>query len=260
MNTLLFNIGGTNTRLCVSEEGAIGEVHKIPTPKGPEDAIRLMREFVGDREVDMASGGIAGAVENGIVMGAPNLPAFELCNFQGMVADAFRIPTVLMNDADIEGLGEALLGAGKDHQLVAYLTAGTGVGGTLVVDGALQPSAHGIEPGKQIIDVATGRTLEDLVGGAALKRETGLSPKDIPPSVYEERATAFAVGIYNLARLWSPDVVVLGGSMVLKEPGFSIGRIRIELTRIAGGRPMPALVEASLGDTAGFVGALALVS
>ncbi|HYE23261.1 MAG TPA: ROK family protein [Candidatus Paceibacterota bacterium] len=260
MNVLLFDIGGTNMRLSINEEGVMGEVRKVPTPKSPEDAITFMREFVGGQSIDMVSGGVAGAVDNGAITGAPNLPGWEKSNFQSMAADAFKAPAILMNDADVEGLGEALEGAGKNHQIVAYLTVGTGAGGTLVVDGALQPSAHGLEPGKQIIDFATGRTLEDLVSGAALARETCLSPKDIPLSVYNDRTSALAVGIYNLVRTWSPDIVVLGGAMILKEPGFSIHRIAIELTRIADGQSMPELVPATLGDAAGLIGALSLAS
>jgi glucokinase len=50
---------------------------------------------------------------------------------------AFGLPVALGNDADVAGLAEARLGAGKGSNPVFYITVGTGIGGGLVVDGQI---------------------------------------------------------------------------------------------------------------------------
>lgn len=52
-------------------------------------------------------------------------------------------PTVVANDANCAGLGEAWLGAGRYFQDVIMLTLGTGVGGAIILDGKLFAGRHG---------------------------------------------------------------------------------------------------------------------
>ncbi len=54
-------------------------------------------------------------------------------------------PVRVDNDANTAALGEASLGAGKHKNPVFYVTLGSGVGGGLVVDGAIY---HGTAPGE----------------------------------------------------------------------------------------------------------------
>jgi glucokinase len=46
-------------------------------------------------------------------------------------------PTILANDANCAGLGEAWLGAGRRFRNLILLTLGTGVGGAIILDGKL---------------------------------------------------------------------------------------------------------------------------
>ena len=45
------------------------------------------------------------------------------------------MPAFVDNDANVAGLAEALVGAGKDKSVVYYVTISTGIGGALIVDG-----------------------------------------------------------------------------------------------------------------------------
>ncbi|MBM3979452.1 MAG: ROK family protein [Planctomycetes bacterium] len=53
------------------------------------------------------------------------------------VSNLVGVPTVLCNDADVAGLGEALFGAGKGLSPVFYITIGSGIGGGLIIDGQI---------------------------------------------------------------------------------------------------------------------------
>ena len=57
-----------------------------------------------------------------------------------------QFPTIkvtLENDANAAGFGEALFGAGRGSNVVVYLTISTGVGGAIIMEGALQRGAFG---------------------------------------------------------------------------------------------------------------------
>lgn len=259
MARLVFDIGGTNLRMAVAADGALGPVRKVPSPARPEDAIDALRAFAADAgtPIDDAVGGIAGIVHVGIATDLPHLPGWNGFDFAAALTTAINTPATLRNDADLAGLGEAVLGAGKGVARVGYLSIGTGVGGTLVVDGVLPDSGNGIEPGKAIMDLH-GRTLEDFLGGAALASEFGAPAQDLPASVYEERSRVLALGIANAAWLWSADLVVLNGSLMNDANGFRIDTVRVLLGSLPEGKWMPRLAPAAFGDSSGLYGALAL--
>jgi glucokinase len=55
------------------------------------------------------------------------------------------VPVFIDNDANVAALGEATHGAGKEHEVVLYITLGSGVGGGLVIH---QKIYHGAIPGE----------------------------------------------------------------------------------------------------------------
>ena len=55
----------------------------------------------------------------------------------------FDCPIFLQNEAALEGLGEAVLGSGKDKKLVVLITVGTGVGGVKIVNGRFDDNLLG---------------------------------------------------------------------------------------------------------------------
>ena len=67
---------------------------------------------------------------------------FELKN---IIEQRAALPCKLDNDARVVALGEALYGAGKNHDRVLVLTLGTGLGVGFIVNGKLNeplPYAH----------------------------------------------------------------------------------------------------------------------
>ena len=167
---------------------------------------------------------------------------------------AVEAPVYLENNAALAGLGEAAVGAGKWKSIVAYMTVGTGVGGARIVDGVIDANVHGFEPGNQIIDPHGGVD----ISGRGVEQRYGKRASDITdPGVWEELARWFAYLLNNTIVHWSPDVVVLGGSMVVKKPGIPIERVRFHLKDVLKIFPEPPpLKKAMLGDIGGLHGAL----
>ena len=260
MSRLVLDIGGTHLRMACAEGGAYGDVRMQRTPQDPLAAVRLIQEFVSEQGLSLedAVAGVAGIVRDGVVIDAPNLPGWNGFAFADALSTALSVPVQLCNDAEIAGLAEALQGAGKGFSRVGYLTVGTGVGGVLVENGEALPHADGAEPGRQIIEYGTGRTLEGLVGGAALASEFGRPASELPPSVYEARTPALATGIYNAISHWSPDIVVLNGPLILGKVGFKVEALVQQVAMMAPERSLPPLVTARFRDQSGLKGAALL--
>src|SRR5439155_13610184 len=90
----------------------------------------------------------------------------------GWTKSLLGAPVVIDNDANIAAFGEAVRGAGVGCNPVFYVTLGSGVGGGLVVDGAIY---HGATPGEAEIGHLrldrSGTRLEERCSGWAVDQK-----------------------------------------------------------------------------------------
>lgn len=273
---IYFDIGGTKTRVSVShDQQAFVEPTKFPTPQRFEDLLAAIRdtafELGGTKEVTAAGGGIACPVDHcagDALCWAPNLPQdwFDR-SLTAELSTALGAPAYVANDTEIIGLGEVHHGAAKGAHIAAYMTVSTGVGGARVVDGKSDLVCISAEPGRQYIDFdksacphcEAADTLAYL-SGAAMERRYGCKPYEVTdPAVWEEMAKWTAYLLNNTIVHWSPDVMVLGGSMIIGDPAIPIDRIRAHLTDVLSYPRMPELKLAALGDFGGIYGAMEYV-
>ncbi len=271
---LLFDIGGTKMRIAFSADGkAFGEPMVVLTPDNFDDGMRLFgqaaRELSGGKKIKAAAGGIAGPLDRnktGLV-NSPHIPGWIRKPLKGELQKIVSAPVYLENDAAMVGLGEAAFGKGKGRRIVVYMTISTGVGGVRIVDGEIDPSAMGFEPGHQIIDVdgtlcpdcrSIPLYLERLVSGSALEVRYRKKASEIDdPAVWGEVARFLAYGLNNTIVHWSPDIVILGGAVMNRIP---LDKVRSSLAEILRIFPEPPLIEDSvLGDFGGLYGALHFV-
>ena len=171
----------------------------------------------------------------------------------------FGCQVFIQNDTVMVGLGECWYGPGKDEEIVVYLTVSTGVGGAVFVNGEVEPSAMGFEPGHQIIDYKSGTDLEGLVGGAAMEKREGRRAEDISGAEFwDDIALKLAIGLNNTIVHWSPNMIILGGGMMQENSnGIKIGDVTKHLTDIVKIFPkLPKIEKGTLGSTGGLYGAL----
>lgn len=270
---LLFNIGGTKMRIAAAENtDAIDTAVMMPTPRSFEDGMatfeKAARDLLQGQKPDALSGGIAGtfASDRRALITSPNLPNWTGKPLADRLEKIFGVPVLLANDAMLEALGEATEGAGKGHRIVGYITVGTGIGGCRIVNGRIDEYASGFEPGFQIIDLtgdpcptcALPLYLETYVSGTAVKARYGMDPAQIDdPAIRDELARALAYGLNNTIVHWSPDIIVLGGGMIMGENPIPLERIRFHLAAVMKIFPrIPPVEKSALGEKAGFYGAL----
>lgn len=263
-NSILFDIGATKTRVAFAENSRGFEEPNIFYTK--KDYQGWLEEFLGvvkkiskDRQVVKVVGGMSRSVFGGDYKKLESdLKALSLGEGLGGVAEV-----IVENDSAMVGLGEAVFGAGKDFGIVAYITVSTGVGGARIVNGKIDEKSVGFEPGKQIVDIEGSfhYTLEDLISGSALAKKTGKSPKEIlDEETWDDLAKKLAVGLHNIIVEWSPEVVVLGGSMITGDPAIPIDKAENYLKDILKIFPeLPPIKKADLEDFGGLWGALTYI-
>ncbi len=275
---VLFDIGGTKTRVAVSEDlRTILHVIKFDTPPLYVDGIAAIHDAIkkatGGKKVLGMAGGIRGPLNHektGIVSETKLIDWVGRPITRDLGKEFNDIPVLLENDTAIVGLGEVTHGAGKGYVIVAYLTVSTGVGGARFVDGVLDRTSVGFEIGHQILDIDqtlirghVAPTLENLVSGTALEKRRGVKPYEIPQKdhVWDELAYQLAVGLKNTVVYWSPDIIVLGGSMIVGDPRILLEPTKAHTKALLGSlMPCPHIVDATLKDEGGLYGAIALLN
>lgn len=265
MSKIVFDIGGTNLRIAIADNTKVHSVETTPTPQEPQEAlvtlIKTIERLTNAKPLTALVGGVAGIIDtSGTIITSPHLPLWKDFPLAKLLSDHFSIPVILRNDSEMAGLGEACFGAGVDYTTVAYLGVGTGVGGTRIVGKAPVSHAYNFEPGHQILDTVSGDTLESLISGSSLTKRHNIPPYDLPRDTWKELSKIFAVGIMNTIVYWTPNVVVLGGSLMNEDNGFRIKDIENALKNLHSPYPeLPPLHHAHLKDQSGLYGALAII-
>ena len=215
------------------------------------------------------------------------LPGWRGKNLVRDLEARFKLHAALENDGDAAALAEAGWGAGRNRRRLIYITVGTGIGGGIILDGKLYRGVDGAHPevGHQVIDPAGPQCTcgfrgcwESLAAGPAMvawieshapggylprqgitaKRICQLAQEGdaIARQAVEHEAFYLGLGLANLINLFTPDAIVLSGSVMKSAPLF-LDRIREVIG--SGCRFVPAektqLTLASLGDDTNLIGA-----
>ena len=262
---ILFDLGKTKIRIAGSRDfESFIEPKIFETPKDYDATIALIaknaREISGDGEIEMVVGGIGGPLtkEKDALLPGYNFPDWGGRPFRLDLAKELNTSVLIENDSALVGLGEAIHGAGKGANIVAYVTVSTGLGGARIVNGKIDANALGFEPGWQVIsDDEEFPYASDFLSGNSIEKETGKKPFETTDSIFwDKKAHYLAHFLNNIIVMWSPDVVVVGGSM-MKEIGIPLVSTEKYLHHILKiFDEIPPIKKAELQDIGGLWGAL----
>lgn len=182
---LAVDVGGTHVKVMDSKNLERREFVSGPHLSAKE-MVKQVGDLTADWSYDVISVGYPGPVAHSRPLAEPHNLGKGWVGFN--FEKAFGRPTQVVNDALMQALGS------YEGGRMLFLGLGTGLGSAMIVDGILEPMELGHLPYHK------GRTFEDYVGAAGLKR---LGKK-------KWRRKVADIVKYFVAAL-EPDYVVLGG-------------------------------------------------
>jgi glucokinase len=280
------DLGGTKILAgALDGDGRVLERHEVKTPTGSQEELLegiagAIEPLVGDG-IDALGCGVPSVLDRrtGVVLGSINIPLRDVA-LADVLGSRFDVPAAVDNDANLAALAEWKLGAGRGHESLVMLTLGTGVGGGIVLDGALYrgwaelghvvvvadgPPCQGTCTGRGHLEaVASGnaadRAAERLWGEGAnaellVERAKGGDAEAVEALSGIGRLLGAAIG--SFANMLDPDLFVVGGGFGLAAADFLFPSA-LEVARreaLEPGRARLRIVPAELGSAAGLVGA-----
>ena len=214
MQVLGIDIGGSGMKAAIVDVNTgklISERHRIatPQPRTPEAIARVVKQLIDHFEWKNSVGcSFPTTIKNSKCIHYGNLdPLWLNVKVDQLFEEITGLPFYVSNDADLAGVAEMNLGAGKKEKgVVLLVTIGTGIGSGLFYKGKLIPN---LEVGKMLH--SNGEIIELFTADSVRKKE-GLSLK--------EWATRFDSLLQYIQLVFSPSLVILGGGISKKYDHF----------------------------------------
>lgn len=205
----------------------------------------------------------------------------------------------ISNDANVAALGEYHFGKGKDYNNIVFVTLGTGIGGGIIIDGHMLEGKNGagaeighmvISTNGQVCNCGRRGCFETYASATALIRNARVAMINNPNSllwkvvdnpekldgmaffdalamndkvaniVFEQYIEDLAEGLTNLANIFRPDAIILGGGISYRGDSL-MEPLQNRLAKMIYGGQWNARVElmvSTLKNDAGIYGAYAM--
>ncbi len=274
MNILGIDLGGTNVRAGLIEEGHLTRVKA--TALRSTGTEREILDQIHDLIGEFAHAGVAGIgvgvpsivdVERGVVYDVQNIPSWKEVPLKEHLEARYGVPVYVNNDANCFAAGEKFFGKGKPYQNIVGLILGTGLGAGLIVNGRLYAGSNcgagefGMIPWNDGI-------LEQYCSGQFFQRTRKRSGEQLFHDAVRgdpHALDAFAEFGRNLGRALTivmlaidPQIILLGGSVSRSFSLFQEG-MRASLASFPYRRTLSRiLIEESQLENAAILGAAAL--
>ncbi|BAY17316.1 sugar kinase [Anabaenopsis circularis NIES-21] len=281
------DIGGTAIKLGrFSQDGTCLKCLTVATPQPatPEAVLAVIVDAIAQIDPDnqtIAIGvGMPGPADAAgrIAKIAINLPGWLDVPLAEWLEIKTGKPTVIANDANCAGVGEAWLGAARNLQNFILLTLGTGVGGAIILDGKLFIGHQGaagelglisFNPEGPMCNSGNQGSLEQYASIIAIRRRTGKEPDQLGAlaqagdaealAFWQEYGRDLGIGLVSLIYVLTPQAIVIGGGVSASfEFFFPAAKVEIERRVMYTSRTGLQILPAQLGNSAGMVGAAKL--
>jgi glucokinase len=257
-------------------------------------------ESVYDDTVQTIGVGVAGLVrpKDGMLVWGPHVSGTNL-DIRSAVAERFDVPVFVDNDANTAAFAELRVGAASGYDDVLFVTLGTGIGGAVIIGGALyrgggfagewghvQVDTTGVlcDCGKrgcwetrasgpalvrlahQVVTRNPDSSLARILDPDAITGESVVAAADAGDetarALVTEVGRSFGQGLAGLVAVFDPELVIVGGGLGSIGESIIGPARRVLIDSLHGGklRTPPAVQVANLGPGAGAVGAALLAA
>lgn len=271
------DIGGTKIMVAAADrEGNILRRARADTSTSLEtdqaNINRMIAEVAAEEEIMGMGAAIGGPLdwEQGIVSPL-HQPAWRNVPLKAMMESkwgcAFRVDV----DTNVAAVGEYRWG-GILAKRFLYLTLSTGMGGGFLVDGQIYRGQDGAHPevGHQSINFRSSNLravqcecgapdcLEALVSGNGIRRIYGKPAEALTSQEWDEVAYNLGQGLRNMAVLYAPDLIRIGGGVAVGGGENFIHAAKIVMEEHLKLVPAPQVELSRLGYDTALRGAIAV--
>lgn len=237
--TLSIDVGGSGLKASIVNAQGIMTTDRVrvdtPYPCPPDQLVASLTELVGSLlDVHRVSVGFPGLVRHGHVIEVPSLSravyggdrdpdlaaAWHGYDLAHALAQAFQLPTKVINDADMQGCAVA-----GDQGLEFVMTLGTGVGTALFNDGVLMPHlelSHGPFRDGLSFDIALGNSQRKEIGKERWAKRVRKAIQNFDDMLFFDR---IYVGGGNAKHLTPSDIGPKG--VVVPNTSGILGGVRV---------------------------------
>ena len=223
------DIGGTNMRAGLVENGTVLKTASVPvhrtdsSDKVVNDLFHLI-DALFTNSVEAIGIGVPAVVdvETGVVYDVQNIPAWKEVALKSRLENRYSVPVFINNDANCFAIGESHFGKAVNYANYVALSLGTGLGMGIVIDkklycgvlcGAGEIGMLGYRDG--IMEEYTGSFFFEHHYGKSAKLlfEHALENDSIAIRAFEEYGSHLSEAIKAILYLFSPEAIILGGSI-----------------------------------------------
>ena len=236
----------------------------------------LIGEYTLNHSIDgvgISTAGVVNANTGEIIYAGYTIPGYIGVNFTSEIEKRFGLSTFVENDVNCAALGELWKGQAKDKKNVVMVTIGTGIGGSIIVNGQIVNGFNYTAGEVGYIPVgnsdwqskASTTALIHLYQKKSLKTNqtgrtffTDLSSGDkIAKETFEIFVENLTKGLLTISYLLNPEILILGGGILAKKD-ILLPEIQSSLAKnVMDNRFLPKnVVAATLGNEAGRIGAV----
>ncbi len=271
------DIGGTKIMVAAADrEGNILQRARAATSTSLEEDLaninHMITEVAANDEILGMGAAIGGPLdwEQGIVSPL-HQPAWRNIPLKALMESRWSCPFHVDVDTNVAAVGEYRWG-GILAKRFLYLTLSTGMGGGFLVDGDIYRGQDGAHPevGHQSIhfrctnpsavqcECGAPDCLEALISGNGIRRIYGKPAEELSPREWEEVAYNLGQGLRNLAALYAPDIIRIGGGVAVGGGENFIRRAQEVMEEHLKLVPPPQVTLSDLGYDTALRGAIAM--
>jgi predicted NBD/HSP70 family sugar kinase len=198
-------------------------------------------------------------------------PAWRNVPLTAMMEEKWGCPFHVDVDTNVAAIGEYRWG-GVTAGCFLYLTLSTGMGGGFLIDGKIYRGGNGVHPevAHQSIPFRCSNVaamhcecgapdcLEGLISGNAIRRIYGKPAEALTAQEWEEVAYNLGQGLRNMAALYAPDLIRIGGGLAIGGGENFILAARNVMEEHLRLVPAPHVELSRLGYDTALLGAIAM--
>jgi glucokinase len=271
------DIGGTKIMVAAADhEGNILRRARTATSTSLEDDLVNINNMIAEVALKDQIMGMGAAIggpldwEQGIVSPL-HQPAWRNVPLKAIMEKKWGCPFSVDVDTNVAAMGEYRWG-GVSAKRFLYLTLSTGMGGGFLIDGEIYRGQDGAHPevAHQSIPFRSSNPaavqcecgapdcLEALVSGNGIRRIYGKPAEELSQEEWEEVAYNLGQGLRNMAALYAPDLIRIGGGVAVGEGENFIEAAKKVMEEHLKLVPPPQVALSGLGYDTALQGAFAM--